>query len=242
MKTISALIFAAYIAVPLAASAEDRAPQLPPIDAGSVWNQINHDQHPFPQPSPTTLDTCAFTELKNDKCYFKCQSGDILTEPTITPGLSTGQPAGTCAYYIIRPIPSGFKNKAGVDMTITRPLMMAKMQSNTLKTISLMLKGLEQQNSPNMAPAEYTNGVADATEAVEEALLNIDQAISEKNPAMLHMETVRLEPVIEKLASLPKTIEGSANYAYWGGDAIKKIAAELGRNINEIRLNAPFAF
>ena len=242
MKTISALIFAAYIAVPLAASAEDRAPQLPPIDAGSVWNQINHDQHPFPQPSPTTLDTCIFTEFKNNKCYFKCQSGDVLVEPAVKPDFSAGEPAGACASYIIRPIPSGFRNKAGADMTITRPLMMAKMQSNTLKTVSLTLKGLEQQNSQNKAPAEYTNGVGDASEAIEEALLNIDQAIRERDSAGLHMETVRLEPVIEKLAALPKTIEGNANYAYWGGDAIKKIAAELGRNIDEIRLNAPFAF
>lgn len=80
-------------------------------DAGSIWNQINHQNNPFPQPQ-TTLDYCVFTEFKNNKCLFKCESGAILTEPAQKPDFSTGEPAGACATHIIRPIKPAFPNKA----------------------------------------------------------------------------------------------------------------------------------
>jgi len=110
MKIISAAILALSIAAPV--MAEDRAPQLPPIDAGSIWNQINNQHNPFPQPTPTTLDTCVFTEFKNNKCYFKCQSGAVLVEPAVKPDFTTGEPAGACATHIIRTIPAGPFHKA----------------------------------------------------------------------------------------------------------------------------------
>jgi len=80
-------------------------------DAGSIWNQINNQHNPFPQP-PATLDYCVFTEFKNNKCLFKCESGAILTEPAQKPDFSTGEPAGACATHIIRPIKPAFHNKA----------------------------------------------------------------------------------------------------------------------------------
>ena len=80
-------------------------------DAGSIWNQINNQHNPFPQ-SPTTLDYCVFTEFKNNKCLFKCESGAILAEPAQKPDFSTGEPAGACATHIIRPIKPAFNNKA----------------------------------------------------------------------------------------------------------------------------------
>ncbi len=213
--------------------------QLP--DAGSILNQINSQHNNLPQPQ-TTLDYCIFTEFKNNKCLFKCESGAILTEPAVKPDFSTGEPAGACATHIIRPIPAGFHTKAAADMLIARPLMMAKMQSNTLRTVALSLKGLEQLNSPDKAPADYTRGVEEASEAVAESLISMDEAIRDRDSAMLRMETIRLEPTIEKLAKLAQSIEGEANYSYWAGNDIKRIAAELGRNITEIRMNAPFAF
>ncbi|MBI5743884.1 MAG: hypothetical protein HY952_04990 [Elusimicrobia bacterium] len=133
-------------------------------------------------------------------------------------------------------------DKSAADMTITRPLLQAKMQSNTLRTVALSMKGLEQQNSPNKAPAEYTRGLENASEVIEESLLNMEEAIAERNQPMLHMETIRLEPTIAKLSALAKSIEGNPNYKYWGGEAVKRLAADLGRNIAEIRINAPFAF
>jgi len=80
-------------------------------DAGSIWNQINNQHNPFPQP-PTTLDYCVFTEFKNNKCLFKCESGAILAEPAVKPDFSTGEPTGACATHIIRPIKPAFANKA----------------------------------------------------------------------------------------------------------------------------------
>lgn len=80
-------------------------------DAGSIWAQINNQHTPFPQP-PTTLDYCVFTEFKNNKCLFRCESGAILTEPAVKPDFSTGEPAGACATHIIRPIKPAFGNKA----------------------------------------------------------------------------------------------------------------------------------
>ncbi|OGR52676.1 MAG: hypothetical protein A2049_05935 [Elusimicrobia bacterium GWA2_62_23] len=74
-------------------------------DAGSILAQINGQNHFPPQPQ-TTLDTCLFTDFKNNKCYFKCQSGAILTEPAVKPDFSTGEPAGACATAIIRPTQS----------------------------------------------------------------------------------------------------------------------------------------
>jgi len=243
MKTIPAFLILFTLAAPLlAADKADKAPQLPPIDAGAILNQINN-QHPFPQPVQTTLDTCVMTEFKNNKCYFKCQSGAILVEPAIKPDFSTGEPAAQCASYIIRPIPAPFQNKAGAgDMNITRALLMAKIQANTLKTVSLSLKGLEQLNSPNKAPYEYTRGVELAADDIAEALMDMDTAVKEKDSIGLLTAAIRTEPMIEKLAKLSKSIEGEANYAYWAGKDIKTIAAELGRNVSEIRMSAPFAF
>lgn len=104
MKSLIAIILAAA-AVP--AIAAGPAPQLPPVDAGAIWAQINNQHNPFPQPQQTTLDYCAFTEFKNNKCFFKCQSGAVLTEPAVKPDFSSGEPAGPCATLIIRPVPAG---------------------------------------------------------------------------------------------------------------------------------------
>ena len=133
-------------------------------------------------------------------------------------------------------------NKAAMDITLVRPMLVARMQANLLRTVAVTLRGLEQQNSPEKAPAEYTSGVEYASELVEEALLNMNLAIADKDQAMLHTETLRLEPVIAKLAALSKSVENHTNYKSWGGAAIKNIAAELDRNVREIRINAPFAF
>ena len=81
-----------------------RTMPLPQIDAGSILNQIQHDQDHFPQPPQTTLDICVFTEFKNNKCIFKCKSGAILIEPAVKPDFSSGEPAGACATHILRPI------------------------------------------------------------------------------------------------------------------------------------------
>ena len=90
-------------------AAETKAVQ--PPDAGAIWAQINNQHNPFPQ-QPTTLDYCVFTEFKNNKCLFKCESGAILMEPAQKPDFSTGEPAGACATHIIRPIKPPFANKA----------------------------------------------------------------------------------------------------------------------------------
>ncbi|HAT73128.1 MAG TPA: hypothetical protein DCS63_09960 [Elusimicrobia bacterium] len=110
MNIIANFLIAISLAAP--AAAEQRAPQLPPIDAGSVWNQINNQHNNLPQPAPVTLDTCVFTEFRNNKCYFKCQSGAILKEPAMRPDFSAGEPAGACATHIIRTIPAGPLGKA----------------------------------------------------------------------------------------------------------------------------------
>lgn len=99
MKKLSAIVLLAGLA-PLPAAA-----QLPPMDAGSILNQIQSGQGQFPQiPPPTTLDMCVFTEFKNNKCLFKCESGAVLSEPAVRPDFSSGEPAGACATHIVRPI------------------------------------------------------------------------------------------------------------------------------------------
>jgi len=90
-------------------AAETKAVQ--PPDAGAIWAQINNQHNPFPQP-PTTLDYCVFTEFKNNKCLFKCESGITITEPAQKPDFSTGEPAGACATHIIRPVKPQFGFKA----------------------------------------------------------------------------------------------------------------------------------
>jgi|GEM_PF-1349829 len=105
MKILSAALLLAGLApVSLSAGADERAPQLPPIDAGTILNQIQNSQNHFPTPPLTTLDMCVFSEFKNNKCYFKCQSGAVLTEPAVKPDFSTGEPAGACATHIVRPV------------------------------------------------------------------------------------------------------------------------------------------
>lgn len=108
MKYLATVLMLAGLApVCRAADMESaRATQLPPIDAGTILNQIQNQHNNFPQPAPTTLDLCVFTEFKNNKCLFKCQSGAILTEPAVKPDFSSGEPAGACATHILRPIPA----------------------------------------------------------------------------------------------------------------------------------------
>lgn len=117
MKNFFSICLILAIAAP--AMAEDRAPQLPNIDAGSIINQINNQHNPFPQPAPTTLDYCVFTEFKNNKCLFKCESGVTLTEPAVKPDFSTGEPAGACATHIIRPVKPAFRGSAAMEQTFT---------------------------------------------------------------------------------------------------------------------------
>lgn len=106
MKLFSAAVLLCLAPAAYAGDLESaKAGQLPPIDAGTILNQIQN-QHPFPQPNQTTLDTCVFTEFKNNKCYFRCQSGAVLVEPAVKPDFSSGEPAGACATHIIRPIPA----------------------------------------------------------------------------------------------------------------------------------------
>lgn len=99
MKKMSAIVLLAGLA-PLPAAA-----QLPPVDAGTILNQIQNSQNQFPQvPPPVTIDTCVFTEFRNNKCIFKCESGAVLSEPAVKPDFSSGEPAGACATHIFRPV------------------------------------------------------------------------------------------------------------------------------------------
>lgn len=145
------------------------------------------------------------------------------------------------AHMVMPGVPAVVKG-VGFESAIARPLLIAKMQANTLKTIALVLKGLEQQNSPKKAPAEYTSGVEDASLDISEALLDMDAAIKEKDSAALSQAAVRMAPMVERLKKLSKSIEGNVEYSCWGGSEINKIAATLDINVNEIRRNAPFAF
>lgn len=97
MKYIATVLLLAGLAPVCGAAGLEtaRATPLPPIDAGTILNQIQNQHNNFPQPAPTTLDMCVFTEFKNNKCVFKCASGAILVEP-----------AGACATHILRPIPA----------------------------------------------------------------------------------------------------------------------------------------
>ncbi len=83
-----------------------RAQGLP--DAGSIMAQIQQQPPQFPQPTPAALEMCVFSEFRNNKCYFKCESGATLMEPAVRPDFSSGEPAGACATHIFRPAPSPF--------------------------------------------------------------------------------------------------------------------------------------
>jgi len=100
---IFVLLLAGFAPMGWSAGMENaRFAPLPQIDAGSILNQIQHDQNHFPQPSQTTLDICVFSEFKDNKCIFKCESGAILTEPVLKADLGPGEPA--CATHILRPV------------------------------------------------------------------------------------------------------------------------------------------
>ena len=100
---IFVLLFAGLTPLGWSAGMENaRSAPLPQIDAGSILNQIQNDQNHFPQPGHSTLDICVFTEFKDNKCIFKCESGAILTEPALKADLGPGEPA--CASHILRPI------------------------------------------------------------------------------------------------------------------------------------------
>ncbi|HBA60270.1 MAG TPA: hypothetical protein DCZ92_05550 [Elusimicrobia bacterium] len=90
-----------------------RVTQLTDISARSVM-----ERPALPQPELVKLDLCVLSEMKNNKCYFKCQSGAILIEPAVRPDFSTGEPAGPCEPYITREIktaPQKFLNSSQVN-------------------------------------------------------------------------------------------------------------------------------
>ena len=78
-----------------------RAPQLADIKAGEVTQLAPAI---FQQPELVKLDMCVLSEMKNNKCYFKCESGAIAIEPAVRPDFSSGEPAGPCLPYITRQI------------------------------------------------------------------------------------------------------------------------------------------
>ena len=75
----------------------------------AAWHQIPQipPTPPTPQPPGNTIDTCVFTHLNEDLCYFKCKSGDTITEPPIKTNTATGDPAKTCATHIFLTRPDG---------------------------------------------------------------------------------------------------------------------------------------
>ncbi|PJA15209.1 MAG: hypothetical protein COX65_04340 [Elusimicrobia bacterium CG_4_10_14_0_2_um_filter_56_8] len=314
-----------------AAGAQDLAARLPAIDAGTILNQINNSQPPFPQPALATLDTCVFTDFKNNKCYFKCQSGAILTEPAVRPDFSSGEPAGACATHIIRPVAAGAfrtrdldwakqvakelrkelkgygifasvivvakpgkkaflavefkswadyeqvkdlfyqdpgKNPSYMDIRVSprvpkeagsapdqdiaaaksagdyslvqRDLLLTRMTSNTLKTIALTLRGLDQLNSPDAAPAAYSEGVQETSADIEEAVTEMELGLRARDGLMLRQEVSRMEPMVARLAGLAASIEGDANYGYWAGKDIKEISDKLTVYLFTIRVNSVF--
>lgn len=144
MKKIATLVLTVYMAAPLAAAELDRAPQLPPIDAGMILNQIQQNNHNiFPQPNPVKPDLCTFTEFKNNKCFFKCESGDILTEPAIKPDFSTGEPAGACATHIIRTIPAGPQFRAASDVQTYKSYALYPTEKDAKAALTWALNGLK---------------------------------------------------------------------------------------------------
>lgn len=58
----------------------------------------------FPQPELQKLDLCVLSEMKNNKCYFKCESGAIAVEPAVRPDFSSGEPVGPCSPYVTRQV------------------------------------------------------------------------------------------------------------------------------------------
>jgi len=109
MKIISTALLLAGLAPASVSAGTDlsRAAQLPPIDAGTLLSQLQNSQNQLPQTGQAKLDLCVFTDFKNNKCYFSCQSGAILTEPAVKPDFSSGEPAGACATHILRPVRPG---------------------------------------------------------------------------------------------------------------------------------------
>ena len=78
-----------------------RSAQLADMNAGRVQEM---ELARFPQPELVKLDMCVLSEMKNDRCYFKCESGAVTTEPAVRPDFSAGEPVGPCAPYITRQI------------------------------------------------------------------------------------------------------------------------------------------
>jgi hypothetical protein len=129
-------------------------------DAGSIWNQINNQHNPFPQ-SPTTLDYCVFTEFKNNKCLFKCESGAILTEPAVKPDFSTGEPAGACATHIIRPIKPPFANKAVSSEQVYNSYGKYPTAQKASEVLTWAVNGFKFAKTEVVSQAIVINGLSD---------------------------------------------------------------------------------
>ena len=131
-----------------------------PPDAGSLLNQINNQHNPTPQPQ-TTLDYCVFTEFKNNKCLFKCESGVILTEPAQKPDFSTGEPAGACATLIIRTVKPGFANKAAAAVQTYESYGKYPTAQKASEVMTWAANGFKFAKTEVVSQAIVVNGLSD---------------------------------------------------------------------------------
>lgn len=119
-------------------------------------------------------------------------------------------------------------------------VMRARMAANTLKTIALRMKSLE--NTPASAPAEYIYGLVAASEELDSDLYDLDLALRARDIGEVRAAVGRMTPVPAKLAKLAKSIEDVTGSAAWGGRNVAELAAGLDRNIRELRASSSFFF
>jgi len=186
-----------------------------------------------PFPNPGNPDSCYLTGLKDGLCNFKCLSGETFQVKPVKPeAASVYAKCGGGDYR-------GVSKTLSMNMTLMIPLQRAKMASNTLRTIAL---SLQQPDGSNTPPAEYAEGVLEVSEAVSEGLMDIDAAIKAGDSLEVRHQAVLMEPHLARLTKLSDAIEDSVNYFIWHGPRVLDVATQLKRDMNEVRINAPFAF
>ncbi|MEI7528244.1 MAG: hypothetical protein WCK76_04810 [Elusimicrobiota bacterium] len=103
---------ASEAAARVAAGQVPQVPPVPPVFPAAPWN--NNWPGTFPQPQQNGIDTCVFTGFNGGKCWFKCASGNLITEPPVKTG-PVGAMSDVCATHVFLSVPAA-RQKGGRTM------------------------------------------------------------------------------------------------------------------------------
>ncbi|MCG2726337.1 MAG: hypothetical protein L6420_08830 [Elusimicrobia bacterium] len=130
-------------------------------------------------------------------------------------------------------------NKAAQDIKPIQHIIFAGMTANRVKTIGIILQGLETMNSSNKAPVEYTQRINSFADDLVRYLNTMGESLEYGHYKQLFFSLVEVRSRAQSLKDSLKLIDGHENYAYWFGNDIEQAANELNLSMLTLKKSVP---